>query len=483
MAENQAAGAFVFESAEGETSPASTRLSEAGPKGGPPANSPVGSVLYDEHLKLTDKSHVAEFAGYLMPLWYSSIGEEHSAVRQRAGVFDCTHMGALEVTGPNAESFLDAVTTNNVRTLQVGSAQYSYLLDAAGNVLDDIIIYRRDKEKFMVVVNASNEPKAKAYLAALQAGRTAIDLAKPDRKIMTAPVRDMRDTKTGPDCRVDIALQGPASPDILCKLADASVGQQIKGLKSFTFCQAKLANIDCIISRTGYTGAKVCFELFVHPKDAAKLWQKLIDAGALPCGLGARDSLRVEAGLPLYGHELDGPYNISPFEAGYGWAVKLDKEFFIGKAAMEKIANTWHGLPARGNTAKMAVPPMKVARLELSGEKGVRPVRQNDAVISPPLARPRPPLCSEAGDGVCVGWVLSSSFAKATEDRSATAGTRQIALVYMDKDKATEGNSVDVYYLARSESQVSKGRKQAVEKGERITGDIQGKVISRFEKF
>ena len=132
-----------------------------------------------------------------------------------------------------------------------------------------------------------------------------------------------------------------------------------------------------------------------------------------------------------------------PFEAGYGWAVKLDKEFFIGKSAMEKISKTY---------------TMKVARLEFSGEKGVRPVRQNDAVIC---------------DGVCVGWVLGS----------ATAGSRQVAIVYMDKDKATEGNSVDVYYLARSESQVSKGRKQAVKKGEKINGDITGKVVSRFEKF
>jgi glycine cleavage system T protein len=422
VAEKPKEGAFVFE---------------------PASSSPAESALYNEHLKLTDKSHIAEFAGYLMPLWYSSIAEEHSAVRQRAGLFDCTHMGSLEVAGPNAESFLDAVTTNNVRTLQVGSAQYSYLLDAAGNCLDDIIIYRREKEKFMVVVNASNEPKAKAYLAALQAGKAKIDIAKPDRKITTAPVRDMRDTKTGPDCRVDIAVQGPASPDILCKLADASVGQQIKNLKSFTLCQAKLGNIDCIISRTGYTGAKVCFELFVHPKDAAALWQKLIAAGAQPCGLGSRDSLRVEAGLPLYGHELDGPYNISPFEAGYGWAVKLDKEFFIGKSAMEKISKTY---------------TMKVARVELSGEKGVRPVRQNDAVII---------------SGACAGWVLSS----------ATAGSMQIALVYIDKNKAVEGSTVEVYYLARSESQISKGRKQTVKYGEKIDGDITGKIASRFEKF
>ena len=437
MAEKLAAGAFVFKSA---------------------ANSPVGSVLYDEHLNLTDKSHIAEFAGYLMPLWYSSIAEEHSAVRQRAGVFDCTHMGVLEAAGPNAESFLDAVTTNNVRTLQVGSAHYSYLLDAVGNVLDDIIIYRREKEKFMVVVNASNEPKVKAYLAALFTGSylTAENAEKAPNFMLgvltprinlgayqAVIVRDMRDIKAGPDCRVDIAIQGPASPEILTKLTDSKTISQIKSLKSFTFIEGKVADINCIIATTGYTGAKVCFELFVHPKDAAKLWQKVIEAGALPCGLGSRDSLRVEAGLPLYGHELDGPYNISPFEAGYGWAVKLDKEFFIGKAAMEKISKTYK---------------MKVARLELPGEKGVRPVRQNDAVIS---------------EGLCAGWVLSS----------ATAGTRQIAIVYMDRDVAIEGNSVDIYYLARSESQKNKGKKEAVEKGERIIGDITGKVVSRFEKF
>ena len=408
------------------------------------AEPPRGSVLYEEHLKLTDKSHIAEFAGYLMPLWYSSIAEEHAAVRQKAGVFDCTHMGALEVSGKEAEPFLNAVTTNNVCALKIGAAQYSYILDAAGNVLDDIIVYRRGPEKFMVVVNAANEPKIKAYLSALKTGKALIDLAKPERRIKMASVRDMRDTKSGSDCRVDIAVQGPASLDVLCKLADnESVAQQIKGLKSFTFCQGRIAGIDCIISRTGYTGAKVCFELFVHPENAAKLWQKVIGAGALPCGLGARDSLRVEAGLPLYGHELDGPYNISPFEAGYDWAVKLDKEFFIGKSAMEKNAKTFK---------------MKVARIELSGEKGVRPVRQNDAIIS---------------DGVCIGWILSS----------ATAGIRQIALAYVEKDQVIEGNTVGVYYLARSESQKSKGRKENVKKGEQIEADITGKIISRFEKI
>jgi glycine cleavage system aminomethyltransferase T len=258
-------------------------------------------------------------------------------------------------------------------------------------------------------------------------------------------VRDMKDTNSpgAPgDCRVDIALQGPESVNVLSKL-DKSAGQKAGGLKSFTFFEANVSGIDCIISRTGYTGAKVCFELFVHPDSAAKLWNLLLQAGAIPCGLGARDSLRVEAGLPLYGHELDGQYNISPFEAGYGWAVKLEKEFFIGKTAIEKNA--------KNNS-------MKVARIELSGEKGVRPIRQNDGVVI---------------DGQCIGWVLSS----------ATAGNRQIGLVYVEKEKINEGDSTGVYYLARSESQKSKGKKEKVERGERIEAEITGKVLSRFEKF
>jgi glycine cleavage system T protein len=420
----------------------------------------IGSVLYDEHLKLTNKSHIAEFASYLMPLWYSSISAEHSAVRQKAGIFDCTHMGILEVAGKNAEAFLNAITTNDVAALQIGSAQYSYILDAAGNVLDDIIIYRRDANpclrlagagKFMVVVNAANEPKINAYLDALLAGQAIVDLSRP-RQIEFAKVRNMRDIKAGQDCRVDIALQGPASVEVLSKI-DEAVSKQAESLKSFTFFETKLAGIDCIISRTGYTGAKTGFELFVHPESAAKLWNLLIEAGAVPCGLGARDSLRVEAGLPLYGHELDGPSNISPFEAGYGWAVKLDKEFFIGKTAAEKFAKSYN---------------MKVARIELPGEKGIRPVRQNDGVII---------------DGKCVGWILSSSFAIATEDRSAGAGNRQLALVYAEKDKIVEGATVGVYYLARSENQKSKGKKESVKRSEQLEQDIAGKVVSRFEKF
>jgi glycine cleavage system aminomethyltransferase T len=391
-------GTFIFEAKEGQ---------------------PVGSALYNEHLKLTNKSHIAEFAGYLMPLWYSSISAEHTAVRQKAGVFDCTHMGILEVAGGNGEAFLNAVTTNDVAALQVGSAQYSYILDAAGNVLDDIIVYKRGADKFMVVVNAANEPKIRAYLSALQQGKASTE----GKQIKFAEIRDMRDTNPGApgDCRVDIALQGPESVQVLYKI-DPAVSKQAESLKSFTFFENKLAGIDCIISATGYTGAKTSFEIFLHPESAAKLWNLLIEAGAVPCGLGARDSLRV---------------------AGYGWAVKLNKDFFIGKQAVEKIAKSYE---------------MKVGRLELPGEKGIRPIRQNDGVII---------------NGKCVGWVLSS----------AGAGNRQIAIVYAEKDKVMEGTSVGVYYLARNEVQKNKGKKESVKRDEQLEPDITGKVVSRFEKF
>ena len=174
----------------------------------PGAAEAIPSVLYDEHLKLTGKSHIAAFAGYLMPLWYSSIAEEHRAVRKRAGLFDCTHMGVLEAEGPDAAGFLEIVSTNRVQDLKVGRAKYGYILDAAGNVLDDIIIYRRGETRFMVVVNACNEPKIKRYLSELQAGRAVVDVGKSSwtAKLPTLKVsiRDMRDPKRSKEDRKSV---------------------------------------------------------------------------------------------------------------------------------------------------------------------------------------------------------------------------------------------------------------------------------------
>ena len=409
----------------------------------------VGSVLHEQHLKLTSRLHMNPFCGYIMPLWYSTIAAEHSAVRQVAGLFDCTHMGALDVSGPEAPDFLDYVTTNKIADLGIGSARYSYILDAAGNILDDIIIYRRADERFMVVVNAANESKIKAYFKALLNDEVPVDAEDIKRKLPYKPdIYDMRDTSRNRDCRVDIALQGPRSPDILSALTDSQATEQIAALRPFHFIQAALGDFDCIIARTGYTGSKDGFELFVHPDDASKLWEMMLQKceshGLVPCGLGARDSLRIEAGLPLYGHELAGQFNISPFEAGYGWAVKLDKEFFIGKKHMEQIAKNYD---------------MEVARVELPGEKGIRPVRQNDAVLN--------------SDGQCTGWVLSCAKIK----------EKQIALVYISKEYTKQGNTVGLYYLARSRGQLEQGRKDRIEKTENVSPDLAGVVLSRFEKF
>lgn len=423
------AGEFVFEQ----------RSVEPGP-----------SVLYEEHAKRTSKSRMAAFAGYLMPLWYSSIAEEHRAVRERAGLFDCTHMGVLEVSGTDAAGFLNVVATNDIDRLKVGRAQYSYILDAAGNVLDDIIVYRRADDQFMVVVNAANEPKIRFYFQGLLEGQVVVDADDPGRKLEYRPdIWDMRARNRAGDRRVDLALQGPASIDALARIAeDDSFAQRLTDMKGFALMEARLADIDCLITRTGYTGSKVGFELFVDPERAANLWNAILDAGkplgVLPCGLGARDSLRIEAGLPLYGHELNGKFGISPLEAGYGWAVKLDKAFFIGKDAMQRVAETYE---------------MAVARLELPGERGVRPVRSDDAMLDE--------------QGHCVGWVLSAT--KVDE--------KQVALAYADRAAAGEGTSVGAYYLARSAGQAEGGRLAEVQKGHKLDGDLVGTVVSRFARF
>ncbi len=410
----------------------------------------VGSILYEQHLKRVEKNRMADFAGYLMPLWFSSISAEHNAVRESAGLFDCTHMGILEFKGNNAQDFLNSITTNDLGRLKNSSAQYSYILDAAGNILDDVIVYKRSEEKIMVVVNAANEPKIKAYLEALQNDEVIIDPKKPNQKLDHKPeIRDMRDCSTGTDCRVDIALQGPASINLLLSIIEEEKTKlQIQELKLFTFIEIELAGLNCIVARTGYTGAKIGYELFVHPERAAQLWSVLLEKGQpfilAPCGLGARDSLRIEAGLPLYGHELAGEYNISPLEAGYGWAVKLEKDFFIGQAAMRKKARDSN---------------MQVARIELPGQKGIRPARGKDGILDE--------------NGICVGWVLSC----------AKVNEKQVALVYVLKEIVEENKQLGLYYLARNKGQIEKGKKEKVEMNEKLEQDISGKIVTRFAKF
>jgi len=411
---------------------------------------PVGSVLLEEHLKLTDRSHMAPFAGYLMPLWYSSISNEHRAVRESAGLFDCTHMGALEVTGPQARPFLNTVSTNHVDKLAPGRAQYGQVLDAAGAVIDDIIIFCRSDDCFMVVVNAANDAKVQAYFSALTSGKLVIDPDDEQRTLDHRPaVRDMRNVTMLGDCRVNLALQGPRAVSVLKAAgADDALAEQLMVLAPFHFVEGEIGGIDCLISRTGYTGAQVGFEVFVHPARAVEMWRRLlhkgVPVGLVPCGLGSRDSLRVEAGFPLYGHELAGRHNISPIEAGYGWAVKLDKPFFVGKTVM---------------AAHAAEYDMQVMRGELPGDKGIRPAKPDDGVLD--------------ANGRCIGWVTSC----------AHAGRRQCALLYVERGALREGDTFGVYYAARRSSQAAQGRKEAVGRDEMLTADISGTVVSRFAKF
>jgi len=311
-----------------------------------PADAPLRRTpIYETHQKLTRK--IIPFAGWEMPVWYTSVGQEHSAVRQAAGLFDVAHMGVLEVAGPHAASFLDAVTTNYARWLDPGQSQYAYLLDPDGNVIDDIMVYCRDRDRFLVVVNAANAEKDWAWLTAVNEGLAIIDRDNPARAVEgKAILRDLQDLACGLDQRVDLALQGPASlPTLQALTGDPQVKDALARVRRTDLIEVTLSGIPLVISRTGYTGEEIGYEIFVHPDQAVELWELLLNKGAeygvKPCGLAARDSTRIEAGLPLYGHELAGPLEIIPHEAGFPAYVKFHKPFFVGrKAVMARAARS-----------------------------------------------------------------------------------------------------------------------------------------------
>jgi glycine hydroxymethyltransferase len=285
-------------------------------------------------------ARMVPFGGYDMPVWYTGVSEEHAAVRQTAGLFDVSHMGVFDVSGPHALELLNTITSNDVAALAVGESQYSYFMLPDGSVVDDLMVYRVDEQVYMLVVNASNNDKDWAWLNAVNEGRVLIDASRPWARIQhPAVVRDLRDLQHGADCRVDIALQGPRSTDILLALAGNEPGfaRRLKALPWAGVMRGQPDGFDLIISRTGYTGERVAYELFVHPDQAAALWDALLRAGETfglqPCGLASRDSTRTEAGLPLYGHELAGPHNLNPADAGFGSFVKAWKPFFLGREA------------------------------------------------------------------------------------------------------------------------------------------------------
>ncbi|MBN2083822.1 MAG: glycine cleavage system aminomethyltransferase GcvT [Anaerolineales bacterium] len=305
-----------------------------------PAEPPLRlTPLHETHQALGAK--MVPFAGWDMPVWYSSVMDEHLAVRNTAGLFDVAHMGVWDASGPDACAFLDAVCANEVAALAPGESLYTHLLDPDGKVIDDLMIYRRSADNYLIVVNASNDDKDWAWVNAVREGKVCVDRERPGAK---APgrggvvLRNLRDRASGADRRVDIALQGPKAREILLALgADAAIQEKITRLARTGLCDARLGGFDLVVARTGYTGESVAYELFVHPDRAADLWKALMKAGEplglKPVGLGARDSLRTEAGLPLYGHEFAGPRNLGVGDGGFESYVKPHKPWFIGRKA------------------------------------------------------------------------------------------------------------------------------------------------------
>jgi glycine hydroxymethyltransferase len=297
------------------------------------------------------------FAGWEMPVQYSGIFEEHLATRNAAGLFDVSHMGVYDVRGADAASFLDTVCGNDCGGLLPGESLYSHFLTPDADVIDDTLIYRRGWDDYLVVVNASNDDKDRTWLESVRDGKVKIDNVKSWARTYgyNAEIRNLRDPKSGDAMRVDIALQGPKSRDILLAMGvDSETRARILKLKRTELCDAVVGGFDLIVSRTGYTGEKMAFELFVHPERAVDFWNAVMKAGeqfgVKPIGLGARDSLRTEAGLPLYGHEmglgscpssarqgelsaLRSERDLGVAEGGFGSYVKPYKPWFIGRDA------------------------------------------------------------------------------------------------------------------------------------------------------
>ncbi len=269
--------------------------------------------LYDAHVKAGGK--MVPFAGYILPVQYGTgVNKEHMAVRTAAGMFDVSHMGEILCEGPDALANLNRILTNDFTSMVLEQARYSPMCNEQGGTVDDLIVYKMDENKYFLVVNAANKDKDYQWMLDHQQGEvTFTDVS---------------------DQYAQIAVQGPKAMDVIRKLAKE---EDIPDKYYHARIASEVAGIPCIVSKTGYTGEDGV-ELYLPAARAEKMWDALLEAGEefglIPCGLGARDTLRMEAGMPLYGHEMND--EISPIEAGLGFAVKMKKDDFIGKEPMEK---------------------------------------------------------------------------------------------------------------------------------------------------
>jgi aminomethyltransferase len=267
---------------------------------------PLNQVHIDAGARMVD------FGGWHMPVQYAGLSQEHQAVRTKAGLFDVSHMGEVTVEGKGAELFLNELVTNNVSRLKVGQAQYTVMCYENGGVVDDLLVYKRGEEKFLLCINAGNIDK--------------------DWEWIEKRAKSAADVKVHHASDEFCQMQGPLSEQILAKVTNVPLAP----IKYYHFAEAPLLGAPAIISRTGYTGEDG-FEIYAPAAQAEIIWKALMEVGApmglVPCGLGARDTLRTEMKFPLYGHEITAETN--PLEAGLGWVVKLDKPAdFAGKQAL-----------------------------------------------------------------------------------------------------------------------------------------------------
>ena len=326
------------------------------------------------------------FGGWEMPLEYSSIAEEHMAVRTSAGLFDVSHMGEIEIAGKDALAAVQAVSANDASRLQVGQAQYSVLLTPQGTIVDDLLVSRLAATHFLLVVNADNIQKDYAWIAGHIAA--AGDAVAVDASSLYAL----------------LALQGPRALEILQPLTDIDLG----AMKYYRFAHGEVASVRATVSRTGYTGEDG-FEIFVPPPSADRAWQAILQtgrsAGVIPCGLGARDTLRLEAGMRLYGNDID--ETTTPLEADLGWTIGWRKDDFIGAAALRE--------------QKAAGVRRKIAGFEM---------------IDPGIAR--------HGHDVYIGGTDAAPVGKVTSGTQTPYLKKAIGMAYLPVEHATPGAQFDV---------------------------------------
>ncbi len=331
--------------------------------------------LYEWHV--AHGARMVDFAGWDMPIQYSSIIEEHQAVRTSVGIFDISHMGRLWFEGPDSLDLIQRIYTNNAATMKEGQARYGLICNEQGGILDDVLVYR-GPDGFGMVVNASNREKIVAWIGRHQ-------------EVKKTSVLDV----TGQTFMV--AVQGPQAVD----MCQGMVPEPVHQLPYYHSCWTTYEGKRCSVSRTGYTGEDG-LEFIVGAEQGQILWEDLLSRGAIPCGLGARDTLRLEAAMPLYGHELT--EDIDPFQAGVGWAVKMDKGDFIGREAL-----------ARRRQDKSL---RKRVGLELEGK---RLAREGASVMK---------------DGKVIGKVSSGTFAPTL--------AKAIAMAYVDPACVSPGTICEV---------------------------------------